>query len=71
MRWVGYVSFMAKMRTAYKILFGKPEGKRPIVRPRPRWKNNIKVDLREIGLEVVDWVHVVQDGDLWWALGNT
>jgi hypothetical protein len=48
-RWVGYVARMGKRRNAYRILVGKPEGKRPLGRPRRRWVDNIKIDLREIG----------------------
>jgi hypothetical protein len=57
------------MRNAYKILVGKPEGTRPIGR-RGR-EDNIKMDIREIGLEVVDWIHVSQDGAPWRSLVNT
>jgi hypothetical protein len=55
----------------YKILVGKPEGKRPLGRPRRRWEDNIRMDLREIGWEVVDWMHLAQDRDQWLALVNT
>jgi hypothetical protein len=52
------------MRHAYKSLVRKPEGKEPLARPRCRWEDNvIKVDLREIGWEVVDWIHLAQDKD--------
>jgi hypothetical protein len=57
------------MRHAYKIMVGKPEGKGPHRRPRLRWKDNIKMDLTEIGWKDVDWMHVAQDQ--WWALVNT
>jgi hypothetical protein len=49
---------MEEMRKAYKLLVVKPEGKRPFGRPRHRWENNIKMDLREIGWEDVDWMHL-------------
>jgi hypothetical protein len=49
-RWVGHVVCMGEMRNAYKILVGKPEGKRPLGRPRHRWEDDIKMGLREIGL---------------------
>jgi len=52
-------------------LVRKPEGKRPLGRPRRRWEDNIKMDLREIGWEDVDWIHLAQDRDQWRALVNT
>jgi hypothetical protein len=58
-------------RNAYRILVGKPEGKRPLGRPRPRWVDNIKVDLRDIGWAGVDWIDMAQDRDQWRALVNT
>jgi len=54
---------MGDMRNAYKILVGKPEGKRPLGRPRPRWKDNIRMDVRKMGWEGVDWLHLAQDRD--------
>jgi hypothetical protein len=54
-----------------KILVGKPEGKRPRGRHRHRWENNIRMDFWEIGWEGVDWIHLAQDRDKWWALVNT
>jgi len=51
-------------------LFRKPEGKEPLRRPRRRWKDNIRMDLREIGWEVVDWIHLAEDRDQWRALVN-
>jgi len=51
------------MRNAFKILVGKPEGKRPLGRPRRRWEDNIGMDLRETGWEVVEWMHLAQDRD--------
>jgi hypothetical protein len=56
---------MGKMKNAYKILVGKPEGKRPFRRPRCRWKDNIIMDIREIGWEGVDWIHLAQDRNQW------
>jgi hypothetical protein len=56
------------MRNAYQILVGKPEGKRPLGRPRRRWEDNIKMDLRKVGLEEVDCIHLAQDRDRWRAL---
>jgi hypothetical protein len=62
---------MGKKRNAYRILVGKPEGKRPLGRHRRRWEDNIRMDLEEIGWEVVDWVDLAQDRDQWRALVNT
>jgi len=61
MRWVGYVAHMIEMRNVYKILVRKPEGKRPHGSSRCRWEDNNTVDLRVIGWEVVDWMHLAQD----------
>jgi hypothetical protein len=58
-------------RNVYKVLMGKPEGKRSLGRPRPRWKDGIRLDLREIGWESVDWIQLAQDRDWWQALVNT
>jgi hypothetical protein len=54
---------MGKMKNAYNILVGKPEGKRPLGIPRRRWEDNIRMDRREIGWEDVDWMHLAQDRD--------
>jgi hypothetical protein len=62
---------MEETRNAYRILVGKPEGKRPPGRPRCRWVDNIKIDLREIGWDDVDWIDLTQDRDQWRALVNT
>jgi hypothetical protein len=59
----GHVARMGEMRNAYRILVGKPEGKRPLGRPRRRWEDNIKMDLREIGWGRMDWIDLVQDRD--------
>jgi hypothetical protein len=69
MRWVGHVARMEK-RNAYRILVGKPEGKRPLGRPRRMWVDNIKTDLRELGWDGV-WIEMAQDRDKWRALVNT
>jgi hypothetical protein len=58
-------------RNAYNILVGKPEGKRPVGRPRHWWVDNIKMDLREIGWDGMDWIDLAQDRDQWRALLNT
>jgi hypothetical protein len=69
-RWAGHVARMGKVRGAY-ILVGRPEGTRPLGRPRCIWEDNIKMDLREMGFGVVDWIHLAQDRDRWRALVNT
>jgi hypothetical protein len=61
---------MGEMGNAYRILVGKPERKRPLGRPRRRWVDNIKMDLREIGRDGVDWIYMAQDRDQWRALVN-
>jgi hypothetical protein len=62
---------MGEKRNGYRILVGKPEGKRPLGRPRRRWVDNIKMDLIAIGWEGVDWIDLAQDRDQWRALVNT
>jgi hypothetical protein len=71
MRWTGHVARMGEKRHAYRILVGQPEGKRPLGRPRRRWVDNIKIDLRKIGWDGVDWIDLAQDRDQWRALVNT
>jgi hypothetical protein len=61
---------MEETRNAYRILVGKPEGKRPLGRPRRRWVDNIKIDLRETEWDVMEWIDLVQDRDQWSALVN-
>jgi hypothetical protein len=61
MRWAGHVARMGEKRNMYSLLVGKPEGKRPLGRPRRRWIDNIKMDLLQIGLNVVDWIGLAQD----------
>jgi hypothetical protein len=70
MRWAGHVARMGEVRGAYSILVGRPEGRRPLGRPRCRWEDNINMDLREIGFGDVDWIHWAQDRDRWRALVN-
>jgi hypothetical protein len=70
MRWAGHVARMG-VRGVYNILVGRPEGMRPLGRPRRRWEDNIKVNLGEIGFGDVDWIHLAQDRDRWRALVNT
>jgi hypothetical protein len=59
---------MVEDRKVYKVLVGKPEGKRPLGRPRHRWEDEIRMDLREIGLGGVDWIRLAQDRDRWRAV---
>jgi hypothetical protein len=61
---------MGEKRNAYTILVGKPEGKRPLGRPRRRWEDNIRMDLREIRWDGMDWIDLAQDRDQWKALVN-
>jgi hypothetical protein len=71
MEWVGHVARVGEERNAYKILVRKPEGTRSLGRTRSRWKNNIRMTLRVVGWEVVDWVYMAQDRDQWPARVNT
>jgi hypothetical protein len=71
MRWAGHVARRGKKRNAYTILVGKPEGKRPLGRPRHRWVDDIKMDLREIGCGGMDWIDLVQDMDQWRVIVKT
>ena len=70
MRWVGHVARMGKRRGVYRDLVGKPEGKRPLGKPRRSWDDNIKMDLQEVGCGGMDWIELAQDGDRWRALVN-
>ena len=63
-------TFGGERRGVYRVLEGKPKGKRPLGRPRRRWENNIKMDLQEMGYEGKDWLELVQDRDGWRALVN-
>ena len=67
MRWAGHVAHMAEERGAYRVLMGKPEGKRPLGRPRRRWVDNIGMDL-QVGCGYVDWIGLAQDRDRWRTL---
>ena len=61
---------MGERRAVYRILVGKPEGKRPLGRPRHRWEVNIKMDLQEVGCEVMDWIELAHGRDRWRAVVN-
>jgi hypothetical protein len=59
---------MGEERKVYKVLVGKPEGNRPLERPRRRWEDGVRMDLGEIGLGIVDWIRLAQDRDRWRAV---
>jgi len=68
MRWAGHVALMGVERGVYSCLAGKPEGRRPLGRPRCRWVNNIRTDLQEVGCGYMDWIGLAQDRDRWRTL---
>ena len=65
MRWAGHVARMGEERGLYRVLVGKPEGKRPLGRPRRRWVDNIRTELQEVGCGYMDWIGLAQDRDRW------
>jgi hypothetical protein len=69
MRWAAHVACMREKRGAYRILVGRPQGRRPLARPRCRWEDIIKMDLQEVG-RGMDWIELVQDRDRWRAVVN-
>ena len=71
MRWAGHVARMGEGRGVYRVLMGKPEGKRPLGRPRRRWEDNIKMNLQEVGGVCENWMELAQDSDRWRALVST
>jgi hypothetical protein len=71
MRWVGHVARMGEGRGVYRVLTGKPKGKRPLGRPRRRWEDNIKLDIREIVIYEANWIQLAQDRVQWRAFVNT
>jgi hypothetical protein len=70
MRWAGHVARMGERRGVHRVLVGKPEGKRPLGRPRRRWGDNIRMDLQEVGCGSMDWIELAQDRNWWRALVN-
>ena len=70
LRWAGYVARMEESRSAFKILIGKPTGKRPLGRPRRRWEDNFRMDPEEISINAGNWVDSAQDRNYWRALVN-
>ena len=71
MKWAGHVACMGEGRGVHRVLVGKPEGKRPLGRPRPRWEVNIKMDLQDVGGSCGDWMELAQDRERWRALVGT
>jgi hypothetical protein len=71
MKWAEHVARRGEKRNACKILVGTPVGRRPLERPRCRWMDNIKIDLREIGWDGVDWIDLTQNREQWRVLANT
>jgi hypothetical protein len=61
---------MGEGRGAYRVLVGRPEGRRPVGRPRHKWEDNIKMDLPRSGMGGMDWIDMAQDRDRWWAVVN-
>jgi len=68
MRWAGHVARMGEERGVYRVLVGKPEGRRPLGRPRRGWVDNIRMDLQEVGCGYMDWIGLAQDRDRWRTL---
>ena len=70
MRWAGHVARMAERRGVYRVLVGKPAGKRPLGRPRRRWEDIINMNLQEVGRGGLGFIWLAQDNYRWWALVN-
>jgi len=68
MRWAGHVKRMGEERGVYRVLVGKPVGRRPLGRPRRRWVDNIRLDLQEVGCGYMGWIGLAQDRDMWRTL---
>jgi hypothetical protein len=71
MRWAGHVARMWEGRGVYRVLVGRPEGKRLLGRPKQRWEDNIKLDIREIWMDGANWIRLAQDRVQWWAFVKT
>jgi hypothetical protein len=71
MRWAGHVAQIGEKKNKYRLLVGKPEGRRPLGKPRPRCLDNIRLDFVEVGWGDVDWIGLVQDRGRWRALVNS
>jgi hypothetical protein len=71
MRWAGHVARTKEGRGVYRVWFGRPKGKKPLGRLRRSWKDNIKMDLREIRIDVANWIRLAQDRVQWRAFVNT
>ena len=69
-RWAGHVARMGEERVVYRVLVGKPEGRRPLGRPRPRWVDNIMMDLQEVGCGYMDWIGLAQDRESWRTIAS-
>jgi len=70
MTWAGHVARIWERRAIYRVLVGKPEGKRPLERPRRRWEDNVKMDLREVGCGGMDWIELAEGRERWRAFVN-
>jgi hypothetical protein len=71
MRWAGHGPSIGEGRGVYRVMVGRPEGKRPLGRPKRRWEDNIKMDLREIRIDGANWIQLAKDRVQWWAFVNT
>jgi hypothetical protein len=71
MRWAGHVACIGEGRGVYRVLDGRPEGKRPLERPKRRWEDNLNLDLRETGIDGANWIELAQDRVQWRAFMNT
>jgi hypothetical protein len=70
LRWAGHVARMGDERGAYRILVGRPKGRRPLGRPRRRWEDTIKIDIWEVGWEDMNWIELAQDRVSWLSVVN-